>query len=277
MKNNDPLVDKKAYMQMPNPCEPRHDHVPSAAWPRHDETLDTLFNGELAILQSRRGYRFSLDALLLAHFAADKGTEKVADLGTGNGVIPIILSRRNPAVFVWGLEVQEALASRARRNLQLNGLDKRVQIVQGDVRAIHRMTAPESFDAVLCNPPYRNPSSGRVSPNAEKRIARHEVMGTLQEFLTAGRYLLSLKGRMSLVYPAVRCIDLLHAMRNAGLEPKCLRMVHSFAGTEASLVLVEGIKEGKSGIKILSPLIVYRRGKKYSPEVQAMLDGSPME
>jgi tRNA1(Val) A37 N6-methylase TrmN6 len=277
MKNNDPLVDKKVSIQMPNPCAPRHDHGPSAARPRGDETLDTLFNGELAILQSRRGYRFSLDALLLAHFAAHKGTEKVADLGTGNGVIPMILSRRNPAVFVWGLEVQEALASRARRNLQLNGMDKRVQIVQGDVRTIHRMAVPESFDAVLCNPPYRRPSSGRASPNAEKKIARHEVMGTLQEFLTAGRYLLAFKGRMTLVYPAVRCTDLLHAMRDAGLEPKRLRMVHSFPDTEASLVLVEGIKGGKSGIKILSPLIVYQSGQKYSPEVQSMLDGSPME
>ena len=277
MKNHDPLVDKKVYMQMSNPCQPRYDHVPSAASPRGDETLGTLFNGQLAILQSRRGYRFSLDALLLAYFAADKETKKVADLGTGNGVIPMILSHRNPAVFVWGLEVQEALASRARRNLRLNSLDKRVRIVQGDVRAIHRMAAPESFDAVLCNPPYRRPSSGRVSPNAEKKIARHEVMGTLQEFLTAGRYLLTFKGRMTLVYAAVRCIDLLHSMRNAGLEPKRLRMVHSFPDTEASLVLVEGIKGGKSGIKILSPLIVYRRGKEYSSEVQAMLDGSPME
>jgi len=242
-----------------------------------DETVDTLFRGRLKFYQSRNGYRFSLDAILLANFPTIKINEHIADLGTGNGVIPLVVAYRNPSALVMGVEVQEGLAGRARRNAELNDLDKRIEIVQGDVSAMSRIADAERFDVVLCNPPYRKPSSGRVSPNAEKKIARHEVMGTLQEFLAAGRYLLTFKGRMSLVYPAVRCIDLLHAMRNAGLEPKRLRMVHSFPDTEASLVLVEGIKGGKSGIKISSPLIVYRRGKKYRPEVQAMLDGSPME
>jgi tRNA1Val (adenine37-N6)-methyltransferase len=242
-----------------------------------DETVDTLFRGRLKFYQSRNGYRFSLDAILLAYFATIKINEQIADLGTGNGVIPVVVTCCHPSTFVMGLEVQEGLALRARRNAELNDLDKRIQIVQGDVSAISRIADAESFDAVLCNPPYRKSSSGRVSPNPERKVARHEVMGTLQEFLTAGRYLLTLKGRMTLVYPAVRCIDLLHAMRNTGLEPKRLRMVHSFPDTEASLVLVEGIKGGKSGIKISSPLIVYRCGKEYSPEVRAMLDGSPME
>lgn len=241
-----------------------------------NETVDTLFGGKLKFYQKRNGYRFSLDAILLAYFAVIKANEKIADLGTGNGVIPVLVAYRNPSAWVMGVEVQEGLAGRARRNAELNDLEKRIQIVQGDVGAIRRIADAGTFDVVLCNPPYRKPGSGRVSPDAERKIARHEVMGTLQAFLTAGRHLLKFKGRMSLVYPAVRCIDLLHAMRNAGLEPKRLRMVHSFFGAEASLVLVEGIKGGKSGIKILSPLIVYRRGREYSPEVQAMLDGSPM-
>jgi tRNA1Val (adenine37-N6)-methyltransferase len=189
----------------------------------------------------------------------------------------MILAYRNRLTSVLGVEVQEGLAYRARRNVQLNNLDKRIRIVQGDVRAIDRMVAPESFDRVVCNPPYRKPSSGRVSPNAEKKIARHEIVGTLQDFIEAGKYLLTAKGRINLVYPAVRCIDLLLAMRGAGLEPKRLRMVHSFADAEASLILAEGVKGGKSGIKILSPLIVYVRGEKYGAEVEAMLEGSAME
>lgn len=242
-----------------------------------DETVDTLFQGRLKFYQSRNGYRFSLDAILLAYFATIKTSGQIADLGTGNGVIPVIVTCCHPSTFVVGLEVQEGLAAQARRNAELNGFGQRIQIIQGDVSTISRIADKEKFDGVLCNPPYRKPSSGRISPNAEKKIARHEIMGTLQEFLMAGKYLLTLKGRMALVYPAVRCVDLLHAMRNAGLEPKRLRMVHSFAHREASLILVEGIKGGKSGIKVLSPLIVYREGKKYSSEIQAMLDGSILE
>jgi tRNA1Val (adenine37-N6)-methyltransferase len=238
-----------------------------------DETLDTLFDGQLRILQTRNGYRFSLDAVLLAHFASNKATENVADLGAGSGVIPLILAYRNPLTSVLGVEVQEGLAYRARRNVQLNNLDQRIRIIQGDVRAINRIVAAESFDGVVCNPPYRKPTSGRVSPNAEKRIARHEIMGALQHFLEAGRYLLRANGRMSLVYPAARCIDLLQAMRGAGLEPKRLRMVYSCTRAEASLILAEGVKGGRSGAKIMPPLFVYERGKTYSAEVASMLQG----
>jgi tRNA1Val (adenine37-N6)-methyltransferase len=271
MKKNDALTNKNIDMQIP--CAPSYDNAEATALRADDETLDALFNGQLRILQTRKGYRFALDAVLVAHFASDKATEKVADLGTGNGVIPIILAYRNPLASVLGVEVQEGLACRARRNVKLNNLDKRIRIIQGDIRAINRIVEPERFDSVVCNPPYRKPSSGRVSPNAEKKIARHEIMGTLQHFLEAGRYLLRANGRMSLVYPAVRCIDLLQAMRGGGLEPKRLRMVYSCTDAQASLILAEGVKGGRSGAQIMPPLFVYERGKTYSAEVAAMLQG----
>jgi tRNA1Val (adenine37-N6)-methyltransferase len=238
-----------------------------------DETIDTLFQGRLKFYQSRRGYRFSLDAILLANFARVKANDKVADLGTGNGVIPLALVYRVPFLSILGMEVQVELAERARRNVEVNGADKRIQIVQGDIRAIDQMAARESFDAVLCNPPYRKPSSGRLSLSMERKIARHEIMGTLQHFLEAGRYLLKANGRMTVVYPAVRCVDLLHAMRGTGLEPKFLRMVHSYTGADASLILVEGVKGGRSGAKIMRPLFIYEHGKTYSAEVAAILEG----
>jgi tRNA1Val (adenine37-N6)-methyltransferase len=238
-----------------------------------DETIDTLFQEKLKFYQSRHGYRFSLDAILLAYFARVKAKEKIADLGTGNGVIPLVLAYRVPLLSILGVEVQVELADRARRNVEVNSADQRIQIVQGDIRAIDETAAPESFDAVVCNPPYRKPSSGRLSPSAEKKIARHEIMGTLHHFLEAGRYLLRASGRMSLVYPAVRCIDLLQAMRGAGLEPKRLRMVYSCTDAEASLILAEGVKGGRSGAQIMPPLFVYERAKTYSAEVAAMLRG----
>ena len=238
-----------------------------------DETMDTLFQGKLKFFQSRRGYRFSLDAILLAYFATVKANEKIADLGTGNGVIPLVLAYRVPLSSILGVEVQAELAERARRNVEVNSADNFIQICKGDVRAIAQLAAPESFDAVLCNPPYRKPSSGRLSPSTERKIARHEIMGTLHHFLEAGRYLLKADGRMSLIYPAVRCIDLLQGMRDAGLEPKRLRIVYSCKDAEASLILAEGVKGGRSGAKIMAPLFIYERGKTYSAEVAAMLQG----
>jgi tRNA1Val (adenine37-N6)-methyltransferase len=238
-----------------------------------DETVDALFEGKLKFYQSRRGYRFSLDAVLLAYFATIKPNEHVADLGTGNGVIPLILAQRVASLSILGVELQGALADRARRNVEVNGAGGRIQIVQGDVREISRMAAAESFDAVLCNPPYRKAGSGRMSPSEEKKIARHEIMGTLQDFLEAGRYLLRVDGRMTVVYPAVRSIDLLQALRAAGLEPKRLRVVYSQAHAEASLILSEGVKGGRSGIQIMPALFIYEGDKKYTAEVAAMLQG----
>jgi tRNA1Val (adenine37-N6)-methyltransferase len=239
-----------------------------------DETLDTLFDGKVRILQSRAGYRFSLDALLLAHFVTIKGREKIVDLGTGNGAIPLVLAYLHPSVTLTGVELQPAMIKRARRNVQLNGLQRRIQILSGDVRAGERLAAAATFDVAVCNPPYRKPNSGRISPNDERQIARHETQSELGDFLRTGAFLLRAKGRMAIVYSAERCIDLLSAMREARIEPKRMRMVHSFAGVEASLVLVEGVKGGRSGVEVLAPLTIYLRGKEYTKEVAAMIAGT---
>jgi tRNA1Val (adenine37-N6)-methyltransferase len=239
----------------------------------NDETLDALFHGKLKLFQSRSGYRFSLDALLLAHFVSVKPNESVVDLGTGNGVIPLVLATLHSPVSITGIEFQPAMADRAERNVKLNSLEGRISIRRGDVRAIDAIAPPESFDIAICNPPFRKAGSGRISPNDEKRIARHEVQAELGDFLAAAIFLLRLKGRVSLVYAAGRAVDLLSRMRAVRIEPKRLRMVHSFADAEASLVLVEGIKGGRSGIEILPPLIIYRSDKTYSAEVAAQIAG----
>jgi tRNA1(Val) A37 N6-methylase TrmN6 len=239
-----------------------------------DETLDALFDGRLALYQSRAGYRFSLDALLLAHFVTVKGAARIVDLGTGNGVIPLILADLHPLVHVTGIEVQPTMAERACRNIQLNRLRQRIEIVRGDVRNCKDMGGGASFDGAVCNPPYRKSTSGRLSANHERQLARHEMAGTLEDFLGAGAFLLRPKGSMAVVYPAVRGTDLLTAMRRTQIEPKRLRTVHSFAGTEASLLLVEGVKSGRSGLKVLAPLTIYLSRHQYTDEIAAMIAGA---
>lgn len=240
---------------------------------RADETLDTLFQGELMVWQRRSGYRFSLDALLLADFLTCYDNEKIVDLGTGSGVIALILAYRHPSLSITGVEIQRGMIDRACRNVEQNRFRGRVTIQQADVRNIRDAFSPESFAAVVCNPPYGRVASGRISPDTERKIARHEIAAGLADFLQAGAYLLPIKGRMAVVYPALRVVDLLQSMRHVNLEPKRLRMVHSFAGANAALVLAEGVKGGRSGIEVLPPLIVYERGKEYTPEVSSLLAG----
>ncbi|MBI4529002.1 MAG: tRNA1(Val) (adenine(37)-N6)-methyltransferase [Deltaproteobacteria bacterium] len=238
------------------------------------ETLDTLFQGRLAIMQRRDGYRFSLDAVLLSHFVKLAGHEKIVDLGTGNGVIPLILASCNPSVLVTGLELQDSMVERAERNVRLNRLEPRVRIIRGDVCRIEQLFPPRSFDLVVANPPYRRIASGRINPDREKSLARHEIRGCLRDFIRAGFYLLPPGEKMDLVYPASRLSDLFNGMRAEGMEPKRLRIVHSYAESAATLLLVEGVKGAKSELKIMPPLIVYAKGKEYSPELKTILEGN---
>lgn len=243
--------------------------------PQHskDETVDTLFQGRLAIVQSKRGYRFSLDALLLARFAKIRDGEGIIDLGTGNGVIPLILASLYPSVRIVGIEVQEAMVQRALRSVAWNRLRHRVEIIRGDVCSIGELFSPRSFDLVVCNPPYRNFTSGRMNPDPERRVARHEIKGSLRDFLRAAVHLLRHKGGIALIYPATRALDLLQAMREEGVAPKRLRWVHSFKQTEAVLLLAEGAKGAGGEVSVLPPLVVYKRAGTYTAEVKTMLGG----
>jgi tRNA1Val (adenine37-N6)-methyltransferase len=236
-----------------------------------DETVDTLFQGRLAVVQSKRGYRFSLDAVLLARFVKIRDREKIIDLGTGNGVIPLILASLYSSVRIVGIEVQEPMVQRALRSVAWNKLDHRMEIIRGDVCSIGELFSPRSFDMVVCNPPYRSFTSGRMNPDPERRVARHEVKGSLRDFLRAGFYLLRHKGSIALVYPATRALDLLQVMREEGVAPKRLRWVHSFKETEAVLLLAEGVKGAAGDLSVVPPLVVYERAGTYTAEVKTML------
>ncbi len=222
------------------------------------ETLDILGMSGLKVIQSVKGFRHSMDALLLAAFGAPRPTDRVLDLGCGNGAIALLLAHRHPRLRVVGLEIQPALASRALRGVQLNRLQDRVEIREGDLRRIEAVLPLAGFDLVICNPPYREVGRGRLNPDPETRQAKHELTATLPEVLAAIRYALAPKGRACLIYHASRLADLLTRLRAERLEPKLLWPVHSFPGADAELILVEARREGRPTLRIVPPLFVYQ-------------------
>lgn len=216
------------------------------------ETIDSFFDGQLRIIQSRRGYRFSVDALLLAEFVSLKSGDCVVDLGAGCGIISLFLAVKREAGFIFGLELQGELASQAKRNIALNGLEKKIAVIQGDLR--HLPLAPGFAHVVICNPPYRRERSGRVNPHPGKAIARHEITASLDDILAAGRILLKPGGRLALIYPASRLTEIFAKMKAQDIEPKRLRIIFPDSSSHAKLAMIEGVLSGESGLKILPPL-----------------------
>lgn len=237
---------------------------------KSDETLDEILEGSFTFLQKKRGYRFSLDSLLLAHFVRLRKKDRVIDLGTGSGVIAIITARRKECAKVVGLEIQEELADMARRNVVLNGLEGKVEILQGDVKNIKSLFDVGTFDVVVLNPPYSKVRSGRVNPDVQKSIARHEIKGTLNDFLNASAHVLTHGGRTFIIYPASRLVGLLTAMRKVSIEPKKVRMVHSYRDSRGDFILVEGRKNGREEAYVLTPLVVYEKGGEYTEAMKRL-------
>jgi len=227
--------------------------------PFPDETLDTFFNGEVQIIQKKKGYRFSVDAILLSQFIKIHKDERVIDLGTGCGILPLLLSHTTKARSFIGVEIQKGLADCAKKNVTLNHLENRISIIKQDFRELRNTFPPGSFDVVLSNPPYRKYRTGRINPSMEKAIARHEMNGTLADLVSVASYLLPPKGRCYLIFPVLRAIDLFVAMRDEKLEPKRLRFVHPFIGKEAKFILTESIKDSGMELKIMDPLILHEK------------------
>jgi tRNA1Val (adenine37-N6)-methyltransferase len=221
-----------------------------------DQTLDTFFGGSLRVLQKKRGYRFSIDAVLLSQFSKIRKNERVMDLGTGCGILPLLLSQTTKAHSFVGVEIQKELAELAKKNVQLNHLQDRVSILQKDFRDLEDTYPPGSFDVVLSNPPYRKYRAGRVNPAMEKAIARHEIKGTLEDLISIASYLLPPKGRCYVIFPALRAVDLLVVLRSQRLEPKRLQIVYPRFQENAKFILSESIKESGVELKVMSPLIL---------------------
>jgi tRNA1Val (adenine37-N6)-methyltransferase len=235
-------------------------------------TEDTFFNGRIKVFQYRDGYRFSIDAVLLAAFSAPGDTDRIVDLGTGCGIIPLILGHRQPAVKITGIEVQPELAALAAQNVEANGLKGRVTIIRGDLRLLSIQDFGGPVDLVVSNPPYRKGRSGRINANSQQAAARHEILATLQDVTNAAARLLGIGGRFAVVFPSERITDLLTNLRSAGIEPKHIQTVHAKAHDPAHLVLVSGVKGGRPGTTVHEPLVINQPNGKYSDRVQAMFD-----
>lgn len=233
-------------------------------------TADTFFNGRIRVKQNRAGYRFSIDAVLIAGLTIPSPDDTVLDLGTGCGIIPLILAYRHPKIKVYGIEVQQQLADLAIINVEENRMKDRITIHCMDMKKLKHDMMSGPVDLVVSNPPYRKAESGRINPDQQRAVARHEIKATLSDVVETAQRMLRTAGRFVTVYPAERMADILIQMRSAGLEPKSLRTVHSDRHTDAKLIIVEGKKGGRPGLKIGSPVIIYRKDGSYTEEVQEM-------
>jgi tRNA1Val (adenine37-N6)-methyltransferase len=232
-------------------------------------TTESLFGGRLTCRQHLNGYRFSQDPVLLAHCFTPSPDEHILDLGTGCGIIALILAYRWPGVSVTALELQSGLAELARGNVDRNDFGGRVRVVAGDLRQIERVFQSASFERVVCNPPYHQVGAARPNPDPEQAIARHEVMADLEDIVKAVAWLLVEGGRADFIYPADRVAELQDVLKANGCAPVSLREVYSYPDGPCRLVLLEAVKEGGgSDLEILPPFYVQTGPEgEYTPEM----------
>ena len=232
-----------------------------------ERTDDLQYKG-LMFIQDDRYFSFGTDAVLLARFSTVKKGEKAVDFGTGTGIIPVLLAKDTDASF-FGIELQEGPAALAERNVRLNGLEDRVTIINGDIRDSLRLTGGYA-DVVICNPPYDRPGSGAMKDSCEIRLARYEIGITLEEIVSSASGMLQTAGRLYMIHRAKRTAELIYLMKQYRLEPKQMRFVQSQEGKVPGYVLVKCVKDGKEGIDVLPPLIMYDRNGELTDEVRRM-------
>ena len=231
------------------------------------ERLDDLQYKGLRIIQDTRKFCFGVDAVLLSHFADIKKGDRAVDLGTGTGVLPILLAGRMPDAEIYGMEIQPDMVEMANRSIRLNGLESHVRILAGDLKKAPDVLGKNRFTLVVSNPPYRKAGSGAVNPRDAKAIARHEILCTLDDVLAAASGLLAPGGRLVMIHRADRLTDILTGMRQHRLEPKRIRTVHPQSGKAPNRILVEAERFGKSPLCWLPPLFIYQENGQYTKEL----------
>ncbi|MDI3547255.1 MAG: tRNA1Val (adenine37-N6)-methyltransferase [Halanaerobiales bacterium] len=222
------------------------------------EEIHFLIPGSLRIIQNSRFFKFGNDSVFLANFTRVKKEEIVVDLGSGSGVIPLLLAfKQNPARVI-GLEIQPALVEMSRRSVRMNGLENVIEIIEGDLRQATDYIEPESVDVVVTNPPYMPPNSGKITKNKEIAIARHEIHASLEDVIRAGADLLRFGGRLTMVHRTLRLVEIMILLREYNLEPKRLMMIQSRLKTGCKTFLIEARKGAKPGLEVEPALIVYK-------------------
>lgn len=232
------------------------------------ERIDDLERNGYRIIQRTDGFCFGMDAVLLSGFARVGPGEQALDLGTGTGIIPILLEAKTEGRRFIGLEIQEQVADMARRSVALNHLEEKIQIVTGDIKEAERMFPLASFDVVTSNPPYMNDAHGLKNPGEMKAISRHEVLCTLEDVIRTAARLVRPGGRFYLVHRPHRLIEIITMLTKYKLEPKRIKFVHPFIHREANMVLIEAVRGGRSMVKVEKPVIVFQEPGVYSDEIR---------
>lgn len=233
-----------------------------------NERIDDLQRGGLRVIQRADAFRFGTDAVLLADFAAPRRHDRVCDLGTGTGIIPLLLYVRENTISADAVEIQPDMADMAARSMAMNGLNEKIRVLPGDLRSIRTLLPHARYDLVTCNPPYGKAGGTLLNPDASKRLARHEESCAIEDVACAAAWLLQNGGRLCCVFPAARMIELSDAMRKYRMAPKRIRMVHSRVEKAAHLCLMEGMLDARPGLIIEPPLVIYDENNAYTPELR---------
>lgn len=231
------------------------------------ERLDDLHRNGFQIIQNERLFCFGMDAVLLSGFANVKEGERALDLGTGTGIIPILLAAKTKGKYFAGLEISAVSADMARRSVLHNGLEDRIEIIQGDIKEAGELFAPASFDTVTSNPPYMIGQHGLTNPDIEKAAARHEIFCTLEDVVRAAARLVRPGGKFYMVHRPFRLAEIIRTLSAYKLEPKRMRLVYPYVDREPNMVLIEAMRGGKPRMTVEKPLIVYEKAGVYTPEI----------
>lgn len=235
---------------------------------RPGERLDDLQCKGYQIIQDPKRFCFGVDAVFLSHFVKAKAGSRILDLGTGTGIIPILLAARTEDTMIQGLEIQEASAEMADRSVQLNHLEERIEIIQGDIKEAAGIFPAASFDVITSNPPYMTHQHGLENEYEPKNIARHEVLCKLEDVVKAAAYLVRPGGSFFLIHKPFRLAEIFSVLMQYKLEPKRMRMVHPYVEKEPNMVMLEAVRGGRSRITVEPPLIVYQEKGVYTEEIE---------
>lgn len=231
------------------------------------ERIDELQRNGYRIIQNPERFCFGMDAVLLSGFARAKKQERCLDLGCGNGIIPILMEAKTEGKHFTGLEIQPESADMAKRSVALNGLQDRIDIVEGDIRDASKIFGASSFHVVTTNPPYMTAQHGLTNLYEAKTIARHEVLCNLEDIIRESARLLMPGGRFYMVHRPFRLAEIISLMVQYRMEPKRMRLVYPYVDREPNMVLIEGLRGGKSRMTVEKPLIVYKEPGKYTDEI----------
>lgn len=235
--------------------------------PHEDERIDDLHIRGYRIIQNPKNFCFGMDAVLLSHFTRVKEDALVLDLGTGTGIIPILLEAKTKGKHFTGLEIQKPSVEMAQRSVLMNGQEQRINIVEGDIKEADILFPLASFDVITSNPPYMDGGKGLVNEHSAKAIARHEIHCTLEDVIRVASRLVQVGGSFFMVHKPHRLIEIVDVLKRYKMEPKRIRFVHAYKDKEANMLLIEAVRYGKPMVKVEKPLIIYDKKQQYSDEI----------